>query len=244
MDGVSEVGGRHVGVGPDHRRCALRDDLAEVEDDETVAHRHHQVHVVLHQEHRHAIGEPADPRSQRVHLALGEPARRLVEQQELRLRHEGAGQRGPLLNCVGERGGHPAGVVRGTELVEHGHGPRRHAALLAAGAPDAEEGRSEVAAQGRFGAEHHVLVHGQARTEADPLQGARDAQLGQVVRMVPAQDGTAVGDRSRAGMDETADHVEERRLARSVRPDDPDHLAVARPTSTPRRGPAGRRTRR
>jgi len=112
-----------------------------------------------------------DPK--RVHFALRKTARRLVEEQELRFRHESASQGGALLYGVRERGGHPARVV----------GPRRSSsriaiarrcdgALLPAGAPDAQERGPQVGVQRRFRAEHHVLVHGQPGTEADALQGA------------------------------------------------------------------------
>ncbi len=160
-----------------------------------------------------------------VHLALGQPARRLVEQQELRLRHEGAGQRGALLNGVGQGGGEPAGIVGGAELVEDLHGAGGHPPLLPARAPQPEEGRRQVAVQPRLGPEHDVLVHRQSGAQADALQRAGDPELGQVVGVMRAQDLAAVGDRARTRMDETADHVEQGRLPGAVRPDDADDLA-------------------
>ena len=54
------------------------DHPAEVEDDELVAHRHHQVHVVLHEHHRHPVGQPAQELSELGHLLLRQPAGRLV----------------------------------------------------------------------------------------------------------------------------------------------------------------------
>ena len=169
----------------------------------------------------------ADPRAQRVHLALGQPAGGLVEQQEAWLRHEGPGQRGPLLDGVGQRGRESTGVVGRPELVEDLHGPGRDPALLPARPPQAEERRCQVAAEPRLGAEHDVLVHGQPGAQPDALEGAGDPELRQVVRMVPAQDPAAVADRARARVDEAADHVEQRRFAGAVRSDDADDLAVA-----------------
>ena len=203
------------------------DDLSEVEDDDAIAHRHDQVHVVLDEEHGHALGQAADPRAQRVHLALGQPAGGLVEQEELRLGHEGAGQRGALLYRVGQGGREPAGVVGRAELVEDLQGAGRDPPLLPARPPQPEEGGPQVAAEHRFGAEHHVLVHGQPGAQPDALEGARDPEPGQVVRMVPAQDGVAVADGARARMDEAADDVEQGRLARAVGPDDADDLTAA-----------------
>ena len=62
----AQLGGAKVAVlGVDVQLAhASRDELgelaAEVEDDDVVAHAHHEVHVVLHEHHRHPVGEAAD----------------------------------------------------------------------------------------------------------------------------------------------------------------------------------------
>ena len=132
---VPEVGAHHGGVGADRVGGAAGDDLPEVQHHDPVADRHDEVHVVLDEQHGHALGEAADPGAERVHLALGQPAGGLVEQQEPRLGHEGTGQRRALLNGVGQGGGEPAGVVGGAELVEDLHGAGRHPPFLPARPP-------------------------------------------------------------------------------------------------------------
>ena len=139
---VPEVGADHGGVGPDGVGGAAGDDLPEVQDDDAVADRHDEVHAVLDEQHGHAVGQAADPRAERVHLALGQPARGLVEQQEPGLRHQCAGQCAALLYRVGQGGREPAGVVGRTELVEDLHGPGRHASLLPAHSPRKDDARS------------------------------------------------------------------------------------------------------
>ena len=57
----------------DHRRGAFGDHLAEVEHDETVAHRHHQIHVVLDQQDRHAAGEAPDGATSSAISSLDNP---------------------------------------------------------------------------------------------------------------------------------------------------------------------------
>ena len=80
-----------------------------------------------------------------------------------------------------------------------------------------------------LGAQHHVLVHGQAGAESDTLERAGDAQLGQVVRVMPAEPASPVGQAAAPRVDEPADDVEQGRLAGAVRPDDAHHLATADP---------------
>src|SRR4030095_5037565 len=62
----SEIGANDLGVALDLRRRALRDLLAVVQDDDPVAEAHHQLHVVLHEQHAHSAGphigdEPHQP---------------------------------------------------------------------------------------------------------------------------------------------------------------------------------------
>ena len=138
---------------------------------------------------------------------------------------ERACQRGLLLHGIGQGGGQPVRVRRNPEPVKDLHRPRRGSALFVARAPQPEKGGDRIAVQHRLGAEHHVLADGQPGAQPDGLQGAGDAEFGQVMRVVPAQIAAAVGEAAGARVDEPADDVEQRRLARAVRADHPDHLA-------------------
>src|SRR6266545_2514208 len=81
----SEVGADDLGVALDLRRGALGDLLTVVQDDDPITEAHHQLHVVLHEQHAH----PASPQvADEPHEAAGlhgiEPRRRLVEEQDRR----------------------------------------------------------------------------------------------------------------------------------------------------------------
>ncbi len=163
--------------------------------------------------------------AERAHLALGQPAGRFVEQQQLWLCHQrasparpasarrraGRAEAGPRTPQPRARRGSPSPAPR------FGAPPGSNATT--------REGGDRIAVQYRLGAEHHVLAHGQPGAQPDALQGAGNAELGQVMRVVPSQIATAVGEAAGARVDEPADDVEQRRLARAVRADHPDHLA-------------------
>src|SRR3984957_1008038 len=89
---VPEIRAHHRGVDADGVRRAAGDDLPEIEDDDPVADRHHQIHVVLHEKDGHALGQAADPGAKRLHLALGQTAGWFVEQEESGLCHKRSGQ--------------------------------------------------------------------------------------------------------------------------------------------------------
>src|SRR3954469_18462778 len=52
----AKVGGDDFRMRPDDCGFALCDAPPEIEDEDVMADRHHDAHVVLHQEHRHALG--------------------------------------------------------------------------------------------------------------------------------------------------------------------------------------------
>ena len=91
----AEVGGDHGRVGADLFGGADGDQPAEVEDDDLVAHAHHEVHVVLDDEDRHApvVGQPADDPGQLDALDRAQAGRRLVEQQHARMHRHRPGDR-------------------------------------------------------------------------------------------------------------------------------------------------------
>src|ERR1700688_261183 len=72
-DLLSEVCVGDLGVGADRVGQARRDHLAEVENGDGVAHRHHHVDVVLDQRDRHPRAQRAQHLDQIVHIGSGEP---------------------------------------------------------------------------------------------------------------------------------------------------------------------------
>src|SRR4051794_37526633 len=70
VDGIAEVGGLHRGVVTDLGGTAGGDHPPEVEDDQVVADRHDQVHVVLDQHHRHPVREAAEQGAEIGHLRV------------------------------------------------------------------------------------------------------------------------------------------------------------------------------
>ena len=86
------------------RGRAFGDLAAEIEHRDGVRRVHHQVHVVLDQQHgRAAPGDGADRRRQAFRFVRGKPGRGLVEQQKLGLRGQRAGDLEQPLLAVGER---------------------------------------------------------------------------------------------------------------------------------------------
>jgi hypothetical protein len=82
------------------RRGAFRDLAPEIERHDLVADRHDEMHVMLDQQHGDAplVADAADQVAQLPDFAVVEAARRLVEQEEPRLRGERAREFDPLLD--------------------------------------------------------------------------------------------------------------------------------------------------
>ena len=71
----------------------------------------------------------------------------------------------------------------------------------------------------------HIVQHGQVFEQADVLEGARDAQVGDLVGFFAHQLGFAQPDAAFGGFVHAGDQVEDCRLAGAVGPDDADQLA-------------------
>src|SRR4029453_3095994 len=71
----------------------------------------------------------------------------------------------------------------------------------------------------------HVLVRGQRREQADPLKRARDAAPVDARRRQTGDAASGEGDRAALGAVDARDQIEDGRLSRPVRADQPDQLA-------------------
>jgi len=180
-----EVGGEGVARAQvDLARGALLDDHAALHDGDLVRHRQRLDLVVGDVDGGDAErgGEVADLHPHLLAQLGVEVRQRLVEQQELRLVHQRAGHRDPLLLAAGQERRRPVGQRLQLDHGERAHHPRAHVAGAAAAVavhqregdvvvdrhvrPDgvALEHHPEVAAVRRHvdragGAEHHLVGH-------------------------------------------------------------------------------------
>src|SRR5215831_10307770 len=99
----AEINLLYQGVVANVLGAALGDLTAEIENDHVLAQRSDEMHVVLDDQHREPINTDLfELRLQRFGFRRVETGGRLVEQEQLRLRHQRAHQLDPLLHAVGK----------------------------------------------------------------------------------------------------------------------------------------------
>ena len=98
-----------------------------------VGDAHHQRHVVLDEQHREpeVVTDPPDRLAQLVDLAVGEPRRGLVEEEEAGRGRQGPRQLEPLEGAEGQAGGGTERVLREPEALEQLVRPPTSGPLLA-----------------------------------------------------------------------------------------------------------------
>src|SRR6266542_714659 len=215
---AAEVELLHVLVRAELVGLAVEDDPAVLHDVAVVRDPEREVRVLLdEQEARlllavHALDDVEDF----AHEQRREAERRLVEEDELRARHERAADREHLLLAAGEVAGEPlAALSQAREVVEH------HL-------PVALEARPVVPGEPTH---RDVLVDRQVLEDAAALHHLEDAVaddlLGrELVEPHAVELDGAVGDLSLLGVEEPGDGLERRRLAGPVRPEQRDDLPV------------------
>ena len=209
---MPEIGLHHRRVGGDRRGRAAGDDAALVEDMDLLGEADHRLHHVLDQEDGDAaIADRPHHAHDLRHLGRVEPRHHLVEQQQPRRGRERAGELEPLAAGDGE--------VAGAH-VEH----RAHAD----GARDALGRRLGLGAArvAQPGADHDVLAHAQPREGLRDLEGAHHARARDDMRLAAGDVRAREAHRAGVGPDEAGDGREAGRLARAVRPDEPDDRAL------------------
>ena len=163
---------------------------AEVEHDDAVAHRDHEVHVVVDEHHgdrarrSDAISSPRSDSSPRVESAGG-----LVEQQQLGLADQCARERDPLLDRVGQRAGQPIGDLATAEPVQRGQRALAQPALVAVGPRQAEH-RAAKPARGGTAARPAITFSSTVRPGNSPTPCS--------VRAIPSDGQPVGGDAGRA----------------------------------------------
>ena len=217
---AAEVGVDHLLVGPDGLRRALGDDPPLGHHDDPVGDVEDHVHVVLDEDHAHALGaEVLDVAEQRLGERRVHAGHGLVEHDQLGFGHEGTGHLEQLALAAGERSG---------ELPAHVAHVEAHEQLVGAGldlllllAPHrGHQGGEEALAPLAGGAELHVLDHRHLRQRLGELERADHAAPGDLVGghvgEVVAVEAPGPGVR----LVEPGEQVEERRLAGAVRADE------------------------
>ncbi len=225
------VGGDHL----DGRQCdlglqlawrALGDDPATVDDADAVGQRVGLLEVLRGQEDGHALvaGEPCDLLPERRARLRVEARRRLVEKQDPRPVQQRERQVEAPLHAARVAGHAPVGGLGETDALEQLVAPPRGARAF--GMPC------------RPGLQPQVLAPGQHRVERDLLERRADrrAHGRALAQDVVAGDAGAAGGRRQ----QRREHLDRRRLAGAVRPEEPVDLAGLDHAGRSRRRRAGR----
>jgi hypothetical protein len=159
-----------------------------------------------------------------LHVVVAQARGRLVEQEQVGVADQRPGQGDPLLHRVRQAAREAAGVLDGAEGVEHEQRPVAQLLLVLVLVRQAEQRGQEAGLGGDAGPGHDVLEHRHVREQPHALQGARDAEPGQLVRLEAGEGLAAPAERALVGGDEAADDVEQGGLAGAVRADDAEHL--------------------
>src|SRR6516162_6756831 len=219
---LPEIRRAHGGVGHDLVRRAVLDQTALIENEKATAHAHHLSQVVLDQDDGGAgsvdtgndIREPA-------RLSVIESGERLVEQNENGIDRKRAGNLEPLEMTKRQYGDRFMLLRRQTNARKDLARSR-----LFAPAPIAQQGAQWVGSEPVTGGQSDIVQRGHGSERAHDLvrdrKPAAHAQLGRQARDI------AVADRDPAGIrrKHAGDDPHQRRLAGTVRPNQPDQLAA------------------
>jgi hypothetical protein len=215
---------RSEGEGNPHRQKLLHDapvglqigggageaDLALLQDVDAVGERHHELQVLLGQHDREARGlELGDALAQLLDDQWRQALRRLVEQQELGIAHQRAGDGQHLLLAAGQ---HAAAAVADLGQV----GKEREHLLLA-------PGRAAVGADAAGDIE--ILPHRELGEDAPVFRHEADAEPTDAVRAHMGDVAALPHHTSAAGRREAHDRAHGRGLAHAIAPDQGDAFA-------------------
>src|SRR5439155_19832335 len=212
------------GVAHDLVGRAARDERADVEQVEASGEALDHLDVVLHEEDRRApLLLHRLQRVDQVHgLALVEPGRRLVEQEQEGLGHQGTADLDEAAAPQAERLDGPVRHVVEAQEVERG---LRTLSPVGIGPPEVQQvlHQAAVPTPGALGHEQ-VVADAHAAEELDALERPPEAQPGPPVDREAGDVALVEHDPARVGSEDAEEAVEERRLARAVRADEADRL--------------------
>ena len=195
---------------------ALLRDAASLEHDEAIGERHRVEQLVGHQHPRAGEGREVETELA-AQLGAGtdvERGQRLVEEHQARLDHERPRQRNALLLAPGERSRLGIGTVRETDAFEPrtGAAARVRSCHTAAAKPEGD-----------------VLEHGQVREQQVVLEHHPDRPSLRLDEHVPLRivdDVPVEGHAARFEGEQPRERTEQRRLARAVRSEHGNRLAL------------------
>ena len=179
-----------------------------------VGDAHHQIHIVLDQDHGHAHGrELAQQRTDRRGILRVQPCRRLIEREHARPDRERAGDFDQPFVDMRERIRRPIERTFVADKGEQAFSDLGIVAVLAAG----EKMRRKPAAPQR---DHDIVDHRHRFEQLACLISTRNAGARNLIGAQRRNDAIAEPHRSRIRPVEAADHIERRALAGPVRADD------------------------
>src|SRR6185503_10704332 len=209
-------------------RRALGDLLAVVEHHHAVADVHHQPHVVLDEQHRHAIvAHAADQLAERDALRRIHAGRGLVEREQLGLGGQRAGNFQTALVAVRQAAGRMVRFAADAHVVEQLQRPALNLLFLRQGALVAEDRAEHAGSRTRVAADHHVFERGKIHEQADVLEGAADAGGRDLVRLQAGETAVVEPEVTAIGRIDAGENIEQRGLAGTVGTDQAVDLALA-----------------
>mmetsp|Transcript_1047 Transcript_1047/g.2758 ORF Transcript_1047/g.2758 Transcript_1047/m.2758 type:complete len:297 (+) Transcript_1047:2737-3627(+) len=209
-------------------RRALGDLLAVVQHRHAVAQAHHQLHVMLDQQDGAAVlADAVDQLAQhdlfgRIHAGGG-----LIERDQLGVGGQGPGDLQAALVAVAQSPRLEFGVLADADVVQQLLGTRLDGSLLGLERRRAQHGAEQTGTGADVAADHHVLQRRHLGEEADVLEGARDAGLGDLVHRLRRVGRAAEREAAAVRHIKPGDHVEEGGLASAVGADQAVDLARA-----------------
>ena len=175
---------------------------------------------------RPSRADPVDQLAQRHLLGRVHAGGRLVESDQLRIGRQGARHLEPALIAVAQGAGLVFGEAGDADVVEQLPRPRRDRRLLGLEARCAEHGADQSGMGAHVAADHHVLERRHVGEQADVLEGAGNARLGDLVHRARLVRLAAELEAAGVGRVEAGQHVEEGGLAGSVGADQAVDLAA------------------
>src|SRR4051812_49931605 len=160
VDLLAEIGLENHGVVADLGGSAGGDHPAEVENDDPAAPLHDEVHVMLDEEDGDVLLEVAEQLAEITHLLVAQPGRGLVQEQQLRVGDECAGESDALLDAVRELARQAIGDLDDVEIGQLRDGSLAQAQLVAVAAREREERRTDPHLRVAGGAAPHDLAGG------------------------------------------------------------------------------------
>ena len=186
------------------------------------------MHVVLDHQHRdaHLLLDVLDPEGDVLRLLRRQARGRFVEQEQLRLDRQRAAHLDDLAHAVRQAGNVLLAIGLQVEELDHAFDRLPVAMLFGPHRRQEQKLRHEIAPAMAVAPDEQVLQHGRLVEQLDVLEGARDAERGDLVRRA-RQDALALEAYVAFGrVVEPRDQVEDRRLAGPVRPDQREDLAL------------------